>query len=948
MKRNFLLSLLAMVVGFFSLSAENVMIDVDNAANVEVTYGYDGAPLALVTGMNRITELTAADNPLTIRPANGATIVSVTKNESEAVTPSGDGVYRVAISNMKLDIVTSGGSAASSEVDVTVNNMGAPGSFTLKVAGEDMTIGSPVKMKAGTEITVIPATGYAIEKVEDLYMATVGAANEDGTYTFEAGNDPYGNFYSVYTKVTGLSFTIEPDYAPNVAVMLHAVPDESEGAYHWVNLNPKGKTTVVTTADMTPIWFTENNDSEILSVTRNGEEVRYMDQPMTWIKGYVSTFEEGDVFVVTTKGKPVDFTFKVEEGNAPLEWYFFSLADGTKLNLTGMEATEKLPLGAKVFITPRPGTELSYLGQTQEIADDKSWVRVLEDGSVTIFGTRSDKVTINVDDAARVSVRQSNGRGDAVALVNGENQFDLSALQNALSITATEGNYIVSVTLNGDEVEEGRNGAFLVSVEDGSYVDIKSRKIPGDVNVTLDLNEGADLAWLTATMNGEPLELSAAMKLKAGSIITLAPAFGYQIDDVTTLTPGCLVEKNEKEGTFTLTVGDEMESAMFSVIVNKMVAPEGYALVTIKTDNDIFYFRYLPEVGDNYELSPDKVNVVKIGDRISVGSNIFNYYIKSLVINGEEIKDASDKKYYIFTIEGDCNIELTTYQLIEVSTTNSINPEAHITIGNVYIVDEKGKRLTRLETQVGATINFEVETTVGYKFVTLEKYSPAPVTQFEGLSYTITQADLENNPNGMLMFRGVFEADEEHPSLSVRTSPCYMLDSEGKPVSGAEAVIGYVYIYTGDKEELTEDDLTTENCVTEYVAEVGSKVRLICLCDPAYELYSFCFSAGFPNSTFPGSYYTVNADDANAEGVIWITGVLRKKGTTGLEAISAEGSLIYDRASTTLTSPAGASVYSVSGALVMNVEAGETSLAALPSGIYVAVTADGMTLKFVK
>lgn len=945
MKRNFLLSLFAMVVGFFSLSAQNVMINVDKAANVKVTtLGGNGPVVELNDGMNRITDLTADDSPLTIEPANGATIVSVTKNNNETVTPSGDGKYRLKIEAMKLDIVTSGGGEVSKDVSVTVMNMSAPGSFTLKAGDEDMTVGSPVTMAAGTKITVIPAKGYAVEKVEDLYMTTVGAAEEDGTYTFEAGNDPFGNFYNVFMKVTGVSFTIEPDYAPNVAVMLHAVPDESEGAYQWINLNPRGKTTVVTTADMAPVWFTENNDSEILSVTRNGEEVRYMDTPMTWIKGFVTGFEEGDVFVVTTKGKLVDFTFKVKEGNAPLEWYVFTLADGTVLDLIGTEAKVQLPLGSKVFVTPRPGTDFSYLGETQEIAEDiRSWVRVLEDGSVTVYGTRSDKVTINVDNVDRVSVLQSNGRGEAVTLTNGENQFDLSALQNALSVTPTEGNYIVSVSLNGDAVEEGRNGAYLVTVEEGSYVDIKSRKIPGDVNVSFALNEGAEFDWLVATLGGEPLPLSAMMKIKAGSVINLAPAFGYLIDDVMTTTPGCVVEKDDETDAYTLTVGDEVENAMYSIIVKKQVAKEGNALVIIKCDSEFFTFRDLPGGDeDAFDLSTERVNEVKIGSRISIGTYITGFYIKSLIINGKEIEEARDTRYYIFTVEGDCTIELEAYQKIEASTTNTINPVSHITIGNVYLIDGNGKRVNRLETEVGATLHFEYEVTAGYKFVAVERYYPRPEQQLDGLTYTIPESDAEN---GMVMFRGVFEEDTEHPSLTVRTSACYALDSNGQPMSSADAVIGYVYVYTGEGDPTSIDDPGNK---TEYVAEIGSKVHLVCFARDDYELESFCLSAGFPNSTFPGSYYTVSADDANSEGVIWITGVLKKKGESGLAAISADGSLAYDRAAATLAAPAGTGIYSVSGTLVMTAEAGETSLSALPAGIYVAVTAEGKTLKFVK
>ena len=102
MYKNLLLALFAILFGVTTGMADNVMIDVDNAANVDVTYGYDGTALPLEDGMNRITTLTSADNPLTIRASAGAEIVSITKNNSEVLAPSGDGAYRVEPSSLSV------------------------------------------------------------------------------------------------------------------------------------------------------------------------------------------------------------------------------------------------------------------------------------------------------------------------------------------------------------------------------------------------------------------------------------------------------------------------------------------------------------------------------------------------------------------------------------------------------------------------------------------------------------------------------------------------------------------------------------------------------------------------------------------------------------------------------------------------------------------------------
>lgn len=164
MFKKFLLSFLAMIVGFFAVSAQtSVIVDVDNAANVRV-YTYQKGDLSLVDGMNRITDLSEADSPLVIEPAGNASIVSVTKNGTDLLSPSGDGLYRVAIESMMLQIVTSGGGSATQEVGLNVSGMGNPGSFTLKAGGADIPVGQQVMVSPGTEVTVIPATGYEVER----------------------------------------------------------------------------------------------------------------------------------------------------------------------------------------------------------------------------------------------------------------------------------------------------------------------------------------------------------------------------------------------------------------------------------------------------------------------------------------------------------------------------------------------------------------------------------------------------------------------------------------------------------------------------------------------------------------------------------------------------------------------------------------------------------------
>lgn len=869
MRQKLLCTLVAMIAGIFMMSADNVMIQVDNPANVKVYTS--SKTLDLQAGMNRFTDLTSSESPLTIEAANGAEIVSVTMNQSSTLNPSGDGKYRVGITNMMLDIVTKGSGPVETNVPVTINNSGAPNSFTVKAGDQDIAIGNQVTLASGTEITVIPATGYAIDKVTDLNMATVGSLQADGTYKFNVGSDPIANWYYVYTKVTGISFTIDVDYAPNLSVMLNAQPGAAQEP---VTLNNRGITTVVTQESKQPVLFQGANGAEILKVTRNGEELNFMSG---YVTGYVSEFAAGDKFVVTTKGKEVDFTFSAANGSAALDAYYFTLADGTALSLTGESQTVKLPLGARVNIAPRPGTSYTTVISSNSGND---WVRVTENGTATIYGTRITGVVINVTDPAQVSVKQSNGYGAALTLKAGENSFKLSDIQNSLQIAPTEGFQILSVAVNGNAVEPGRDGKYLVTVAESSYVDIKSRNIPGKVAVAFTLNDGADYSWLTATLGNEPLELASSVSVTAGSTISVSAAKGYKIDDIATTTQGCNVVK-EENGSYTLTVGELSDNAQFAVIVNKITAPEGKVLVTIESSSP--FVNYLERTTGSEPttvgtLDADKVNEVTKGNDIYAYIYTTGVYFKSFKVNGKDYPEAKDKRNFTVNITEDCTLEVETYKKVTVSTQATFNDVAHIQIGDVFVLDATGNPVHSLEAEVGQTLTFKVVPTVGYKLTKLERFYPEPAVEVQNLTYTISEVDGEN---GMAMFRGQFVEDSEHKSLTIRTQAAFEVEG-----STTGDVVGYIYVYTGEGEPSASTPQS--EFVTEYVGEIGSKAHLVCMARDDYHLVSFCLSQGFPNSKIAGSYYTIDANDANSEGVIWITGIMAKNGSDSVEGVVAD------------------------------------------------------------
>ena len=104
--------------------------------------------------------------------------------------------------------------------------------------------------------------------------------------------------------------------------------------------------------------------------------------------------------------------------------------------------------------------------------------------SVSIYGARgSSDIVIAVDDASRIKVVQEGGRGDILELHGGNNTFSPSDIKNALAISATGGNQMVSVAQNGNLLAPNASGVYPVVAEASDWIEIVSRRNPVDVTV---------------------------------------------------------------------------------------------------------------------------------------------------------------------------------------------------------------------------------------------------------------------------------------------------------------------------------------------------------------------------------------------------------------------------------------------------------------------------------
>lgn len=972
MKKNLFLTLITVMVCAFTMSAGNVRIMVDNPANVKVqtNSGY-GKTLDLGDGNASFTDLTSDDSPLLISANPGATIEKVEVNE-EAMMPGGDGQYRIGINadGMMINITTSGNATGGGETArmVSISGIiamgdgisGSPYTVSYDKDGEWELAGKDdfgfLAVPENSTVKISPVGPYRMEKLTFRNGNPIETtALADGSLTFKCTYDEF-YYQSIYAYMIldpeAIKFSITVDYAPNLSA---ALENQREGTYQFLTLKD-GKNNFVCLPDNSPLEFFETAGAEILGMTRNGE----VCNPIGWegTNGWVYELEDGDAFVVKTKGKPVQVALSAPEGNAPLQSYFFIDSMGNSYTPTGMDDTISTFNGDSIFVTPRPGTSLTFIearngGQTNYTSYFRAAVGA--DGvnpmKVSLYGTRATTgVTINVDAADRIQIMQEGGRGEQLVVADGKNQFALDDIKNALAIKGAEGNQIVSVTQNGDILAPNADGVYLVTVADGDWVEIVSRKNPVDVELSFNI-QGGTIEDLTATVDGQNVTLTSPMTVKTYAETVIAPADGYNITSLTTEAQGTTVQNIPDTQKYLVVVNDAtVTKAEIAVTLQEIPAEEGYAIVIPKGD-DIFvrYMEFSKDENGEYKyvqtLTNNTVNQVKLGNYVQVYCKDTLSKFRFVRANGTDVtlEPNKDDRYAYVLIEGRTVIEAEIYTPALAYTNESFDEVKLVKSGCVYF-EVNGENVKSLDVEAGQTVKLVAVPELGYIFDHFERFYPTDVEGFvlpsDGKTtteYTFTEADVANN---FILFKGVFKENPDEKSYVVRGSKAWLADENGEIKLGVAGVMGSV-VFENNVGEL----------VTEITGVEGTEVKLFVSVNDQetagkYEVWFYCLDTNFPNNKIEGATYTIKAEDADYQNVIWIDAVVREKGT-GVEGIDAENSFRYNAGADILYAPAEVKVYDAAGRLVLTSAETEVSLETLPAGLYFAVS-NGKQLKFMK
>lgn len=925
MKKNLLLLLFAVLCSAAtSMAAVTATIDVDNAANVVVTNGMNGTVVDLIDGMNRVT-LDETAQPLVIKAADGATIESVKMNGEEK--SEGYNGYTLGIEQgMYVQITTSGGGVA---VDKTYNvwfSVDPVGSISVS-HGDNKVIVDEAKyfeLPANTDLVIAPENGFKILSVNyqaDYFSENTAVDNGNGTWTVNITAD-YG-FVTVTVAEEGIEFTVDVNLSSNVEIVANLDNDATQTkAIQLRGMNPYSG---VAPLDTKSLQFNPAEGGEIKSITRidaSGNENAINYSPYVQWR---STIAQGDRFVIDAVGPEVDVTFVLDRSKVTLDNMIITCND-EHLNVTAANPIAKVHVGDIVTVTGGKGARLTSIfttcGQTITGQGDTQSFQVTKAGEAYLYADAVTSCTINIDNAAAVTVTQQNGYGEVLALNDGSNTFD--AVNNPLSVAAASGYAIVSVVLDGVAQTAKADGTYTVALEEGSTVNITTKALPKAVPVTFAIV--GDHSKVKVENEGEAVELTGETTLIPvipGSRITVKALSGYLIDSLTA-GDGNSVVLDEETGIYAIVVNNP---CTISIVVKEWVAAEGNALVTFNCDSPKVSGIVYDENGEQTGVLDRGLNEVKKGSKITV--RIFGeLYLKTVTVNGTALELAADAKTADINVDGELTIDVETYALCTVTGYSSSNPVNHSFIGYIYI-NEPGQ--TKAMVAVGETVTIIPTAMPGYKFDGFSFVYPSDFTVPEKEPYTFTI------PEGVseLIFQGNFVEDTENPSYLVRGNNTYgSLDG-----SDELTVIAITRIYN-------ENDPNAP--LSEKLATAGETVHLLCyITQQAADLGYACknFTLFNDQTRVIAQEYVVNPDDVAYQGVIEVAAIVEIP--DGVESVAVDGKLAYDRASATLTAPAKVALYSISGNLVLTAEAGEVSLAHLPSGIYIATTGNH-TLKIVK
>lgn len=256
-------------------------------------------------------------------------------------------------------------------------------------------------------------------------------------------------------------------------------------------------------------------------------------------------------------------------------------------------------------------------------------------------------VKIEVDKGSNVIVTTIAGNGTRLTLTDGVNDVQLNNEEdNPLLIEAAEGAEIVSCKVNGNDGNFSGDGKLRVGITEGLRIEITTRSLSANPAVTFSVT---DPSHIIVKADDELVsDISSPKEFAKGTMLTIAPADGYEIINVSTTERPTIPFAN---GVYSIRVEQEMTIYVQSQAANPVVTfeidyPGRISVVNQSTRKPI-------------DISSSKVSLPK-GTVMEIQASDEKYSIKSVKVNGQDKAPAGGSAIYNVGVEGNMTVAIAT------------------------------------------------------------------------------------------------------------------------------------------------------------------------------------------------------------------------------------------------------------------------------------------------
>lgn len=721
MKKNYFLIVLLLVANIFSASAKiekifstealcNVTIEVDNASNVSAaTRAGRGTQITLTNGVNNLELNNSSENPLQIKAAENAEIVSCFIN-GDKVTPGGDGSIRVAITEGLNIVLTTKTHAANPIVTFSVTD---PSQIIVKaddVVIED--ISSPKEFAKGTELTIAPTTGFEIKNVATTQRPELPSVN--GVYTIRV--DQEMTIY-VTTEPAKPVVTFEIDFPERISVVNQSTHKAIDISSLKLSM-PKGTVLEIQAS---------NENYSITSFKVDGTD----KAPAIGSKTYYVGVEANTIVTIETSSTTPSVKFIVDNPE--------------NVKVHKMDSEEMLDVMKAYEMEKNTQLVIEPANDEVRIASvTVNGVKLTPLGNGNYMTAVTSNLTIEVKTKEVLPVlRFKVDAPERINVLSGAEVLDISEavelpVGTEITIEPSAGNFIIkSVMANGKTLTVSDN-KYLVTIIGDMQFDIKTA-----ASLTLHIIQPDEGGTISVFRDGKELQ-------EGDKVITNEKLSFKNEPEASYFFEYYLVNNKVCSDTYVVSGSDDINvGAIFRTI------REGYVEVTFDLDEGARSLLTIVNIdgSEKTRLDPSKPCEIKKESQIQVFMITQNTKITSCTMNGVERTpdgdEGIDARSYTMTVEDDAVIAVRTSKLVQVGGDITYG-EDYNPIGRIRLRHE-GKIYDDVYVPVGTTVEVIAEPVTGY-MLDFCYLSYDEANKLDGTTYTV-----ENTDKDIIIIKGAFK-----------------------------------------------------------------------------------------------------------------------------------------------------------------------------------------------